>query len=142
VFISPQIVLVDTGSFVFEIVARESNERKFMKTILVLCGLLVAYTASAQSSNAPAASGGPSAGTQITGTRAETTVGLELAKPNEIVKGDFTLSGILVEAVKTRRPFQLLNPLAPVQYGVPADNIVKDPINGKVTGLKFFCVRF
>jgi hypothetical protein len=64
------------------------------------------------------------------------------AKPNEILKGNLSYSGSAVQAVKTRRPWQLLNPAAPPQYGSPEDNVARDQINGRVTGLKVFQIRF
>ena len=63
-------------------------------------------------------------------------------RPNQIVKGNTVLSGIGVEVYKTRRPLQLLNPLAGPEYGSPEDNVMRDPINGRVTGLKLFAIRF
>ena len=62
-------------------------------------------------------------------------------KPNELPAGRFVISGIAVEAVKQRNPLQLVNPLAPPQYGSPDDNIVKDPTRNRV-GLKVFAIRF
>lgn len=64
------------------------------------------------------------------------------AKPNEILKGGVSYSGSAVEIVKTKRPLQLLNPLAGPQYGSAEDNVARDPINGRVTGLKVFQIRF
>ncbi len=63
-------------------------------------------------------------------------------KPNEITAGKLVLSGIVVEAVKTGQPLQLLNPFAPPEYGSPEDNVVRAAIGGKVVGLKFFNIRF
>lgn len=63
-------------------------------------------------------------------------------KPNEIIHGKATYDGIGIELYKTHRPLQLVNPLAPARYGSPDDNIVRDPINGRVTGLKFLSIRF
>lgn len=63
-------------------------------------------------------------------------------KPNQIVVGKITYEGIVVEALKTKRPLQLFNPVAPAQYGSPEDNVVRDPIGGRVVGLKLFAIRF
>ena len=63
-------------------------------------------------------------------------------KPNEIVAGKLTYSGSVIEAVKTRRPWQLFNPLARAQYGSPEDNLARDPVNGRVEGLKVFAIHF
>ena len=64
------------------------------------------------------------------------------AAPNKIVHGRVSYSGSLVEAVKTRRPLQLFNPEAPPEYGSPEDNLARDPINGRVLGLKLFAIHF
>jgi len=64
------------------------------------------------------------------------------AEANEIVSGNITYSGIAVEAVKVDNPLQLLNPAAPPEYGSPEDNVVLDPINGKVSGLNIFSIQF
>jgi hypothetical protein len=63
-------------------------------------------------------------------------------KANEIVLGKLTYSGSVIEAVKTRRPWQLFNPVARAQYGSPEDNLARDPVNGRVEGLKFFAIHF
>ncbi len=63
-------------------------------------------------------------------------------KPNEIMKGKTMMSGIFVEAAKVKNPLQLISPAAPTEYGSPEDNIVRDPLNGRVTGLKLFSFSF
>ncbi len=120
-----------------------------MKTLFALCGLFLGFAAQAQSTNAtPANINTNTNASAWTEAQPAGTIGtsvearLELAKPNEVVTGNLTLSGILVEAVKTRHPLQLLNPLAPAEYGSSADNVVFNPINGKVVGLKIFAIRF
>jgi hypothetical protein len=125
-----------------------------MKTILALILLLLTCTAEAQSTNAPqpqtvstnnpatgAVPNGLNLGTGATVSRFNLEVPAA-TKPNEVVKGNVTLSGSAVEAVKTKRPLQLLNPLAPAQYGSPEDNVARDSVNGKTTGLKIFAIKF
>jgi hypothetical protein len=63
-------------------------------------------------------------------------------RPNEVYFGRFVLSGVLVEAVKTRKPWQLINPFASSDFGNAEDNVLKDPVNGSVSGLKVFSLRF
>jgi hypothetical protein len=53
-----------------------------------------------------------------------------------------TVSGIAVAAVRADNKLQLLNPLAPDEYGSSEDNVVRDPIHGKVTGLKILSIEF
>ncbi len=71
-------------------------------------------------------------------------------KPNEIVKGNITYSGIVVEMLKTDNPLQLVNPFAPAKYGSADDNTITDPVTSKVydptVGIsrpwKLFSIRF
>ena len=64
------------------------------------------------------------------------------AKPNEIVKGSVTYSGLAVELVKFSNPLQLLNPVAPANNGSPEDNVMPDPYNGRNPGWKIFSLAF
>ena len=63
-------------------------------------------------------------------------------KPNEIVGKNVTYSGIAVQLAKTDNPLQLINPAAPARYGSSEDNVSRDPMTGKVTGLKIFAIDF
>ena len=63
-------------------------------------------------------------------------------KPNEIVKGTITYSGIVVEALKTDNLVQLINPLAPAKYGSAEDNTIYDLSTGKARAWKLFAIRF
>ena len=63
-------------------------------------------------------------------------------KLNEIKLGNFTYSGILLEALRANNPLQLLNPFAPPEYGSPEDNLVRDPIRNRPIGLKLFAIAF
>ena len=53
-------------------------------------------------------------------------------KPNEIIRNNVSYSGIFVELEKTDQPLQLINPLAPVEYGSAEDNTARNPIDGEV----------
>ena len=72
----------------------------------------------------------------------ETPPRFEETKPNEIKVGKLTYSGIAVEAIQLDNPLQLINPAAPVQYGFAEANLVRDPIVGRVSGLKIFSIQF
>ena len=64
-------------------------------------------------------------------------------KPNEIIAGPLTFSGAAIEAFKTESILQLINPVAPQEeYGYAEDNVVRDPIDNKVSGLKLFSIKF
>ena len=63
-------------------------------------------------------------------------------KPNEIVSGGLTYSGVLVEVVKTDNPLQLVNPFAPEQYGSAWDNSLHDLKTNTASGWKLFSIDF
>lgn len=69
-------------------------------------------------------------------------LGLQPEKPNEIKMGGLTYSGILVELSRTDNPLQLINPAAPAEYGSPEDNLARDPITGRISGLRLFSISF
>jgi len=111
----------------------------------------IAFAASAQMTNTPTAASTTAAATaknnqafqaQNSGGFKASSFVLERPKPNEIVFGKLTYSGIGIAAVKTGKPLQLLNPLAPPEYGLPEDNAVRDPVTRNVSGLKIFSIRF
>lgn len=122
-----------------------------MKRCLLLLLLFCALTVRAQSTNAPLLKlpltnaaptlAGQSLEAQTTGAGLP-GLNLNELKPNEVARGRFLYSGIAVELLKKRDPFQLINPLAPPEYGSPDDNLVRDPPVGRVRGLKFFAIRF
>ena len=118
------------------------NEKKSMKTFLILLLAGSALAAGAQPTNAPAAQSQPFLQTQAGGAALRNTPTLQQAKANEIVSERFIYSGIVVEAVKTRSVLQLVNPFAPPEYGSPEDNIDREPIHGRLLGLKLFCFQF
>ena len=129
-----------------------------MKRFLVLLSLFCGLTLMAQSTNAPVTklktpvipisatnAPGPASLPSLQaelGSPGQPILTLNPIKPNEMIKGGVSYSGIAIEALKKRKLFQLLNPLAPPQYGSAEDNVVRDPINGHVEGLKIFAFRF
>lgn len=50
--------------------------------------------------------------------------------------------GPLVAAVKTKKPFQLINPFAPRKYGDGTENLNYDPVTGQVRGVNLLTVEF
>jgi len=66
----------------------------------------------------------------------------KVQKPNEVAGEKAIYSGIGVQLAKTDNPLQLINPVAPAEYGSSEDNVVRDPVSGKVSGLKLFAIRF
>ena len=63
-------------------------------------------------------------------------------KANELALDGHTLSGIVVQVIKAKRPFQLLNPAALPQYGSGWDNIEWFPASGSGPMLKLFSIGF
>jgi hypothetical protein len=69
---------------------------------------------------------------------------LEEIKPNEITVGSVSYSGVAVEIANLfdDNLFQLINPAAPARYGNGEDNLVRDPITDRPSGLKLFSIAF
>ena|SRR5882724_11108936 len=108
-----------------------------MKRLSIFLGALVALSAWAETPSKE-----ESFEASIAKRARETPLIPEQKKPNEITVGHLTYSGIAVQAVKTDNLFQLVNPAAPEKYGSAEDNVVRDPINNRVSGLKFFSIQF
>jgi hypothetical protein len=117
-----------------------------MRWMLVLMAVLSSATLRAQSTNAPQTNVAPVQVVQPLQTETSKPSLLDVPllqyKANEIVKDNIVFSGIAVELLKKRNPLQLINPRAPAEFGSPEDNVVRDPMNGKVQGLKIFAIRF
>jgi hypothetical protein len=128
-----------------------------MKTFSVLCLLFATITVRAQSTNSPITQPEPTnapapsyqpapfsadISKDLSKTLEPSTIIPLQPRPNEITLGNVKLSGIAVEAVKTPQPLKLINPFSPPKNSSPEDNVVRDPFNGKVNGLKVFAVHF
>ena len=111
------------------------------KRTIILCVALLAGAAGAQQTNNVTARSEQPAGAVI-GRTEKDLARLGETKPNEIVKGNLTYSGVIVEALKSGNVLELINPVAPPAYGKSEDNVARDPITGRVSGLKFFSIRF
>ena len=112
-----------------------------MKKYFVLLSLLTA--ASVYAADPPKTTDNKSLQTTTSQAPAKTRQSLtQDAKPNEILTDKVAYSGIAVQIVKTDNPVQLINPAAPAKYGSPEDNTLRNPIDGKVIGLKIFSIRF
>jgi hypothetical protein len=108
-----------------------------MKTLPILMGALLA--------GAVAAHGTPSDGELEAKIVRRVQENLRTAGPekaNRITGRNVTYSGIAVALVKAENKLQLLNPLAPEEYGNAEDSVVRDPVNHKVSGLKIFSIEF
>ena len=108
-----------------------------MKTILtMLLGVLAA------SAVAQAADSNPSTRTEIPRITANKLTLAGPAKRAQIVSRRFTFNGIAVQVIKTKNPLQLLNPIAPPQYGAGVENVVREPVTRRITGLKLLSISF
>jgi hypothetical protein len=90
----------------------------------------------------PAGSRSETLSTDLSKQLAPSTIIVLEPKPNELSLGRLKVSGIAIEAVKTGEPLKLINPFSPPTNSSPEDNVVRDPFNGKVNGLKVFAVHF
>ena len=65
-----------------------------------------------------------------------------LPKANEVTVGRLTLSGVAIQVIKAKNPLELLNPVAPAQYGSGTDNVEWFP--GTCTGplVRLFSIDF
>ena len=59
---------------------------------------------------------------------------------------NLTVDGVVPRLMNTEQPWQLINPLAPPEYGIGAEILSVDPIarpiNRRVEGISFFTIRF
>ncbi|HEV2393911.1 MAG TPA: hypothetical protein VG146_16280 [Verrucomicrobiae bacterium] len=114
-----------------------------MKTWFILIALIAGCAAHAQDTNArPAKVQAQMQKPAPIIQKPTATLILQQPKANQIIKGKITYSGAVVEAIKTRRPLELFNPFAPPEYGSPEDNVERDSINRRVSGLKLFAIHF
>ena len=56
--------------------------------------------------------------------------------------GRHTYSGIVVQVIKAKTPLQLLNPVAPAQYGSAWDNLEQFRVGDSGPMLKLFSFSF
>lgn len=61
---------------------------------------------------------------------------------NEIRRRRSVFSGSIVQVIKTKRVFELVNPFAKASAGSGAGNTAFDPITGKPVGLKLIAVSY
>lgn len=74
--------------------------------------------------------------------RKEVTPTLKPEAPNQITGRRGTYKGVFVQMVKSRAPWQLINPFAPSSYGEGNHNYTTDPSTEKPDGLKLFSIEF
>lgn len=65
-----------------------------------------------------------------------------VSQPNQVKIGNVVVEGIAVQLIKTDHRLQLINPAAPAKYGPAEQNVVRDPVTGRVQGWKFLSIQF
>ena len=116
-----------------------------MKTFIILLTMLVVRVAQAQTPKlaAPAPKQNDHSMTTVLPSKLEPgDLAIKIEKPNEIQHGRVTYSGVAVQVVKSKEPWQLINPFAPAEYGSGRQNLDHDLITGKPTAFKFFSISF
>jgi hypothetical protein len=115
-----------------------------MKTLIILLSMLVAGTVAARPPHPAPLPNDNSARTTIVVPWQPDLTPKAPEKPNEVVIGKHTYSGVAVQLVKTKNPLQLINPLAPPEYGYGHENLDRDVITRKVHygAFKIFSVSF
>ena len=111
-------------------------------SLLCICMIGITVTAGAQQTNAIAAREQSSSHKNAIEAAVTATPQLSQKAPNQSRFGTFTTEGIAIQVAKTPNPLQLINPAAPANYGWPEANVVRDPIDKRVSGLKIFSLRF
>ena len=113
-----------------------------MKTLLMLLVTLATLPLAAQTvppaTNAPSLGPGTNATVAVTFTDADTTAlvreaGRSLPPPQSMPAakaGRATMGGPVVKAVKTKRPWDLINPFAPMSAGDGTNNLVPNSAGG------------
>ncbi|PWU20457.1 MAG: hypothetical protein C5B50_03880 [Verrucomicrobia bacterium] len=113
-----------------------------MKTLLVVLLGFAGFVANAQSTNAVSRGAERTLQAQKSASDRAIAQLFQERKPNEAMVGKRLVSGIAVQAAKTRNPLQLINPFAPARYGSGTDNLALNPINGRPEGLKVVGIQF
>ena len=111
-------------------------------SLLCICMIGVTIAVNAQQTNAVMAPAQSFARKEVIEPAFTALPQLSQKPPNQARCGSFTTEGIAIQLAKTPNPLQLINPAAPADYGWTEANVVRDPINRRVSGLKIFSFRF
>ena len=124
-------------------------------TILSLAGLIAAnsYGQSTEENITPTDRTKPSDALQldpaITQKQIEAMFRYQTDLVSRVFGVDLTVDGIVPRLMRAEQPLQLINPLAPPEYGIGAEILSINPrpdpsavINRKVEGFSFFTFRF
>jgi len=111
-------------------------------SLMCICIIGVTVAVHAQQTNGVATRAQSSSQKEVTQPAFTTLPQLSQKPPNQARSGSFTTEGIAIQVAKTPNPLQLINPAAPADYSWAEANVVRDPINRRVSGLKIFSFRF
>jgi hypothetical protein len=128
-----------------------SNERHFMKTtlgILSLAGLAL-VAAHGQSTEAVATATNQTRPAdvlhldpELTQQQFETMFRFQTDMVSRVFGINATFDGVIPRALRAEQPLQLINPLAPPEYGIGAEILSINPLTHRVEGISFFTFRF
>lgn len=66
----------------------------------------------------------------------------DLATPKPIPDSGVRYGGLVSQVAQMKQPLQLLNPLAPPEYGDGLQNLSLNPETGRAEGVTFFSIHF
>jgi len=61
---------------------------------------------------------------------------------NRVLGVNLRTDGVIPRVFRARHPLQLINPLAPPEYGNGLDNVTTDPQSGQANGIRFIGLKF
>ncbi len=64
------------------------------------------------------------------------------APPPAAAQAKARYQGIAADVARTGKPLQMINPVAPEEFGTGELNVTRDFTTGRVNGLKLFAVNF
>ena len=106
----------------------------FLFLFALLTGVVVSAADKADSTVRRDAAGQPQSDLHATATNA-----VHRARPSSPI----TYSGVVVHAVKSKQPWQMINPFAPASFGSGESYVSRDPVAGHgATGFKLFSLGF
>lgn len=108
--------------------------------IIGIAGMAAVAGAMAQSS--PASTQLDQPVTPQTIQRAAQSVVFQTEMVQKVFGLNVTLGGPMTRAVREGKPWQLVNPWAPTEYGDGFNNVTIDPETGRANGINLFEIRF
>jgi hypothetical protein len=123
----------------------------FMKTITILIGLVLSQMVNAapQVLQTPESASGTaptehtlSGDLTLTPERLDSLIRYQTETVYRILGVDFSVKGVVPQAVRSRRPWQMINPFAPPEYGSGFHNVSVDPLTGRAEGIGLIGLGF